>query len=97
MNQDTNMQAWMSQLVMQWFQVLSSYAIAVAATFVGVATASTRAVALLLEMLQLLMELLQLLLELLLVFLAKFPLLESYVFSLWFYSNIILVSNKLVG
>ena len=55
MNQDTNMQAWMSQLVMQWFQVLSSYAIAVAAraaaTFVGVATASTRAVALLLEML----------------------------------------------
>ena len=35
----------------------------------------------------------QLLLELLLVFLAKFPLLENYMFSLY----IILVSNRLVG
>ena len=34
MNQDTNMQAWMSQLVMQLFQVLSSYAIAVSAVAV---------------------------------------------------------------
>ena len=35
----------------------------------------------------------QLLLELLLVFLAKFPLLENYMFSPY----IILVSNRLVG
>ena len=59
---------------------------------------------LLLELLQLLLELLQLLLKvkqfllgLLLVFLAKFPLLENYMFSPWFYYNIILVSNKLIG
>ena len=30
-------------------------------------------------------------------FLAKFPLLENCLFSLWFYYNIILVSNKLIG
>ena len=48
---------------------------------------------LLLELLQLLLELLQLLLELLLVFLAKFPLFENYMFSPY----IILVSNSLVG
>ena len=63
------------------------------AAFTGALVASAGA----LELLQLLLELLQLLLDLLLVFLAKFPLLESYVFSLWFYYNIILVSNKLVG
>ena len=48
---------------------------------------------LLLESLQLLLESLQLLLELLLVFLAKFHLLENYMFN----SYIILVSNRLVG
>ena len=52
---------------------------------------------LLLELLQLLLEEKQLLLGLLLEFLAKFPHLENYMFSPWFYYNKILVSNKLVG
>ena len=52
---------------------------------------------LLLELLQLLLEEKQLLLGLLLEFLAKFPHLENYMFSSWFYYNKILVSNKLVG
>ena len=38
------------------------------------------------ELRQLLLELRQLLLELLLVLLAKFPLLEKYMFSLWFHT-----------
>ena len=41
MNQDTDMQAWMSQLVMQLFQVISSYAIAV---FAEATTASVGAI-----------------------------------------------------
>ena len=41
---------------------------------------------LLLELRWLLLELRRLLLELLLVLLAKFPLLEIYMFSLWFYT-----------
>ena len=49
MNQDTNMQAWMSQLVIQLFQVLSSYAIAVVAgataTFARAVAASAGAIA----------------------------------------------------
>ena len=52
---------------------------------------------LLLELLQLLLELGQFLLELLLVFLAKFSLLENYIFSPRFYYNIILVCNRLIG
>ena len=59
------------------------------AAFTGAFVASAGA----LELLQLLLELLQLLLDLLLVFLAKFPLLENYMFSSCFYYNIILVSN----
>ena len=47
---------------------------------------------LLLELLLFLLELLQLLLEPLLLFLAKFPLLENYMFIPY----IILVSNRLV-
>ena len=52
---------------------------------------------LLVELLQLLLEVKQFLLELLLVFLTKFPILENYMFSPWFYYNIILVSNRLIG
>ena len=51
----------------------------------------------LLELLQFLLELRQFLLKLLLVFLAKLPLLKNYIFNPWFYYNIILVSNRLIG
>ena len=51
----------------------------------------------LMELLQLPLELRQLPLELLLVFLAKFFLLENYIFSPWFYYNTFLVYNKLIS
>ena len=51
----------------------------------------------LLKLLQILLELRQFLLELLLVFLAELPFLKNYIINQWFYYNIILVSNRLVG
>ena len=71
-------------------------AVTVSVEAVSVEVVSTEAIfakAVFAETLQLLLELLQFLPELLLVFLAKFPLLENYMFSPY----IILVSNRLVG
>ena len=68
---------WVSDVILGYVSTTYVFAGAVAA-FTGALVASAGA----LELLQLLLELLQLLLDLLLVFLAKFPLLESYMFSL---------------